>query len=153
MSRRYWIDPRDKPGLLRAMMRELAGDAQISFEGNLSRCIFPADLDPSADETDALRRQTVEPRQDFVVLPLEPGSVAPILDVVLPHRHRQYLKDIIHIQIERGGELQFGAYDNFHRECIVCYSGVDSALLDQLKSSGVIRSWQVAPDDQHRWHD
>lgn len=151
MNTRCWIDPRDKPGLLRAMMRALAGDARISFEGDLSRCVFADNLTASADETEALCRQTVVPKQDFVVLPLELDTVQPILDVVLPGR--RYLDDIIHIQIERHGQLQFGSYDNFHRECVVCYAGVETTLLDQLKSSGVIRSWQVAPDDQHRWHD
>lgn len=151
MSTRYWIDPRDKPGLLRAMMLALAGDAHVSFEGDLSRCIFAESLQPSADETEALQRQTISPRQDFVVLPLPPEAVRPILDVVLPDR--RYLDDIIHIQIERDRELEFGSYDNFHRECVVCYAGVDTSLLDRLNSSGVIRSWQVAPPDQHRWHD
>ena len=151
MSTRYWIDPRDKPGLLHAMMQALAGDARISFEGNLSRCIFSDNLKPSADETESLCRQTAVPKQDFVVLPLELDTVKPILDVVLPGR--RYLDDIIHIQIERYGEPQFGSYDNFHRECVVCYVGVETSLLGQLKASGVIRSWRVAPDDQHRWHD
>lgn len=33
----FHIVARDKPGLLRAMMRALAGDAYISFEGDLHR--------------------------------------------------------------------------------------------------------------------
>lgn len=140
MSTRYWIDPRDKPGLLRAMMRALAGDAHISFEGDLSRCVFPAPLKSSGDETDVLRRVTFFPKQNFVVLPLEPDFVAAIFDVVLPER--RYLDDIIHIQIERHGELQFASYDNFHRECVMCYAEVELHLLEQLKASGVIRSWQ-----------
>ena len=60
-------------------------------------------------------------------------------------RARRYLDDIIHIQIERSGLLQFGSYDNFHRECVVCYTGVETSLLNRHKSSGVIRSWQVVP--------
>lgn len=151
MTTQYWIDPRDKPGLLRAMMQTLAGDARISFEGNLSRCAFSDTLKPSAHETEALRRATAAPELDFEVLPLEPDSVKPILDVVLPNR--RYLDDIVHIQIERHHELQFGSYDNFHRECVVCGTGVETSLLDHLKSSGVIRAWQVAPPDVHRWHD
>ncbi|MGH7242000.1 MAG: hypothetical protein ACREJD_01105 [Phycisphaerales bacterium] len=150
-STRYWIDPRDKPGLLRETMQFLAGDAHVSFEGNLSRCAFPAPLKPSAHETQALCRSTVSPKLDFAVLSLEPDAIGPILEVILPDW--RYLDDIIHIQIERGGKLQFGSYDNFHRECVVCHAGVETSLLDKLKSSGVIRSWQVAPADEHRWHD
>ena len=148
---RYWPVARDKPGLLRAMMRALAGDARISFEGNLSRCIFPAVLDPSGEETVVLRRHTAFPKQDFVVLNLSADSSRPVLDVVLPER--RYLDDIIHIQIEREGELQFGSYDQFHPECIVGFPpGVTPELLDRLQASGVIRSWSVPHVGARRWH-
>ncbi|USN98311.1 MAG: hypothetical protein H6810_09015 [Phycisphaeraceae bacterium] len=128
---------------MRAMMWALAGDGHISFEGDLLRCVFPEHLGANDEETDALCRNTLVPRQDFVVLPLKPESVVPILDVVLPAR--RYIDAIIHIQIERDGELRFGSYDNFHRDCIGC-RGIDPALLDRLESSGVIRSWRIAPD-------
>lgn len=58
---RYWIVARDKPGLLIAMMRALAGNASISFEGDLSRCAFPPDLTQTHDETEALVRNTIIP--------------------------------------------------------------------------------------------
>jgi hypothetical protein len=147
---RYWLVARDKPGLLIAMMKALAGDAHISFEGSLSRFAFPPALLPSTQETQALRRQTLVPELDFVVLALPPESVRPILDIVLPQN--RYLDDIIHIQIEKGGELLFGSYDQFHHECIVCYAGVSIELLDRLKMSGVIRSWCVAHEGAQRWH-
>jgi hypothetical protein len=148
---RYWLIARDKPGLLIAMMRHLAGEAHISFEGDLSRCEFPSSLDPSAVETPALQRSTSYPKQDFVVLPLTPESVRPILDVVLPHD--RYLEDIIHIQIERAGDLQFGSYDNFHHECIVGFPpAVTPKLLNQLQSTGILRSWSVPHEEAQRWH-
>lgn len=147
----YWIVARDKAGLLIAMMRKLAGNAHISFEGDLSRCTFPAELRPSTKETDILARNTLEPRQDFLVVSLEHETIQPVLDVILPNN--RYLRDIIHIQIEKDGVLQFGSYDNFHKECIVAYSAVPTALLDQMTESGVISSWTVAPPNTHRWHD
>lgn len=148
---RYWTVARDKPGLLIAMMRHLAGGAHISFEGDLSRCVFPPSLSPSLDETPALRRQTLVPRQDFVVLSLTPESVSPILDVVL--RDSRHLADIIHIQIEKAGQLQFGSYDKFDERCIVGFSpGVTPELLNQLQLSGVIRSWSVPHEGAQRWH-
>ena len=147
---RYWIAPRDKPGLLRAMMRELAGDAHISFEGNLSKCTFPAILTPADEETPALMRHTAVPRQDFVVVPLEPETVRPILDAVLPNN--VFMTDIIHIQIEKAGQLQFGSYDNFHPQCIVAFHGVSTDLLNQLEQQGVIRSWTEPHEGATRWH-
>jgi hypothetical protein len=97
---RYWSVARDKPGLLIAMMREFAGDVHISFEGDLSRCPLPPTLRPSSEETPSLRRHTAYPKQDFIVLPLSPNTVRPILDVILPDN--RYLDDIIHIPIEKG---------------------------------------------------
>jgi hypothetical protein len=150
VSDRYWIVVRDKPGLLRAMMRALAGNANISLEGDLSRCTFPVELRASADETPELRRQTTYPVQDFLVLPLEPHTVQPILDVVLPDR--RFMDDIVHIQIERDGRLEFGSYDQFHPECIVCFHGVSTDLLSRLEKSGVIRSWTEPYQGARRWH-
>ena len=147
---RYWPIARDKPGLLIAMMKFLAGDAHISFEGNLSRCQFPPELNPTLKETPALVRQTLFPRQDFVVLPLEESTIRPILDVVFPNN--RYLRDIAHIQIEKHGEQQFGSYDNFHDDCIVCFLGIPTSLLDDLQQKGVIRSWTVPYEGARRWH-
>lgn len=148
---RYWPIARDKPGLLVSMMRHLVGDARISFEGDLSRCSFPSSLNPSSEETPILRRHTSYPMQDFVVLPMKPESVRPILNIVLPGN--RYLEDIIHIQIEKAGKLQFGSYDNFHHECIVGFPpGVTPEFLDRLHSSGVVRSWSVPHEGARRWH-
>jgi hypothetical protein len=109
---RDWIVVRDKPGLLIAMMRALAGSAHVSFEGDLSRCVFPPELGAEKNETPTLKRHTLVPELDFVVPPLEPHTVQPILGVVLPDR--RFMDDIIHIQIEKNGRLEFGSYDNFH---------------------------------------
>src|SRR5215475_8169978 len=118
----YWLVACDKPALLTLMMRFLAGDAHISFEGDLSHCDFPASIPRIAEQQSTLRRQTAYPKLDFVTLALEPDTIRPILDVVLPCR--RCLDDIIHIQIEKRRELQFGSYDQFHHECVVCFLGV-----------------------------
>jgi hypothetical protein len=147
---RYWIVARDKPGLLIAIMRALAGSAHISFEGDLSQCVFPPELAPRAYETPTLKRHTLVPKLDFVVLPLLPHTVQPILDVILPNR--LFMNDIIHIQIEKNGRLEFGSYDNFHPECIVCFLGVRMDLLNTLRDKGVIRSWTMPHEGARRWH-
>ncbi len=136
---RRWIVARDKQGLLTAMMHALAGNAHISFEGDLSRCTFPSDLTPVTEETPSLVRNTMDPRQDFVVLPLEEQTIRPILEVVLPKK--RFTKNILHIQIEKNGRVKFGSHDNFHSECIVAFRGVPAELLIDLKEHGVIRPW------------
>jgi (2Fe-2S) ferredoxin len=139
---RYWLVARDKPGLLIAVMRALAGNAHISFEGDLSHCDFSSVAGASVDETECLRRCTLTPQLDFVVCPLEPETIKQILSEVLPEG--RVVHQIIHIQIERDGEIAFGAYDNFHPECIVAWPGVPGVLLEQLKASGVLRSFDLA---------
>lgn len=146
----YWLVARDKPSLLTHMMRYLAGEARISFEGDLSRCEFPAMLPRSIDEDSILTRQTLSPRQDFIILPLEHDTIRSILDVVLPDN--RYMEDIIHIQIEKRGELQFGSYDQFHHDRIVCFLGVPTKFLDELKQPGILRSWTTSHNDTTRWH-
>ncbi|MGO8929641.1 MAG: hypothetical protein ACLQU3_22470 [Limisphaerales bacterium] len=147
---RYWLVARDKPGLLTHMMRFLAGDARISFEGDLSRCDFPASIPRIAEQESVLQRQTVTPSLDFITLALEPDTIRPILDVVLPDR--RYMDDIIHIQIEKHRELQFGSHDQFHHECLVCFLGVPTTFLDELQQKGILRSWTTPHEDATRWH-
>lgn len=147
---RYWLVARDEAGLLTHMMRFLAGQARISFVGDLSRCEFPATLRCSTDEDSMLTRQTISPKPDFKILPLEHDSVRPILDAIMPDN--RYMEDIIHIQIEKRGELQFGCYDQFHRDCIVCFLAVPAKFLDELRLKGVLRSWTTPHEGATRWH-
>jgi hypothetical protein len=58
----------------------------------------PAELAPSLDETSALSRRTSRPRQDFLVIPLEPQSVPAILAAILTDGC--FMKDVIHIEID-----------------------------------------------------
>jgi len=137
----FWIDPRDKPGLLRAVMEEHAVDSRISFEGDLRGLSFYAWADAQHEETPSLKRQTVEPELDFVVLPLT-SSTYPRLWKELIERDHLVNEGIIHVQIERDGKLLFGGYDNFHRDCIVAYSGISQDFLEQLRIKGIIRGYQ-----------
>ena len=61
MIDRYWPIARDKPGLLTAMMRALAGEAHISFEGKLDSCPFPPGLMSSPEETAAQATDQMAP--------------------------------------------------------------------------------------------
>jgi len=145
MTATYWIDVRDKPGFLRLVMRVLAGQAQMSFEGDLSQCRGLFDL-PGAttEETAVLKRNTSHPRQDFVVVPLEENTAAAIFKEV--ESGGRIVRDIIHVQIEKGGFLVFGAYDNFHPDGCVVWKGATEGSLNELKAKGILRSYQPAPD-------
>ncbi len=62
------------------------------------------------------------------------------------------MDDIIHIQIEKHRELQFGSHDQFHHECLVCFLGVPTTFLDELQQKGILRSWTTPHEDATRWH-
>jgi hypothetical protein len=123
------------------MMVELAGNAQMSIEGDLSRCRFTDDVILTSDETAILKRNTTAPRQDFAVLRLTYQTVDPIYKQVMAAGLKHA---IIHVQIERDGVQQLGAYDHFHHECVVTGPGVSPALLDELKKANVLRDFKIA---------
>jgi hypothetical protein len=86
------------------------------------------------EETGVLKRNTLWPKQDFIVLPLEPSTSRTIVSVIggtVPNT-------IIHIQIEKDGTLQFAAYDNFHPQCIVFHSTDKPAFLESLVSESIV---------------
>jgi len=127
----------DKRRLLLAMMEELAGDAHISFEGDLHGLALLRMPDALDEPTPALRRNTRWPKQDFIIVPLEPSMGNKIIAAIggtVP-------KAIIHIQIEKNGLRQFGAYDNFHPECIYFGSAVKQAVIESLISERIIRPY------------
>lgn len=127
----------DKKRLLLVLMEELAGNAHISFEGDLKRLALQHLPDASNDPTEALKRNTLWPKQDFIIVPLEPSMSKNILAAIggtVP-------KSIIHIQIEKNGVLEFGAYDNFHPESIYLGKALDQGIIDSLVAEGIIRSY------------
>ena len=118
-------------------MEELAGNAHVSFEGDLQGLTLLRIPEASREPTAILRRNTLWPKQDFVVIPLEPSMGKQIIAAMggaIP-------KAVIHIQIEKEGLLQFGAYDNFHPECIYFGSAVKQAFIASLISQGIMRPY------------
>jgi hypothetical protein len=140
----FHIVARDKPGLLIAMMRELAGDAYISFEGDLGRIDWKGISGLDEGQT-SLRRATLTPELDFVVLPLTVETQPLIWEALSKVDH---LADdgIIHTQIEKEERLVFGPYDNFHADCVSASDVVPRSRLEALKASGVIRSFAPSVD-------
>jgi hypothetical protein len=88
----------------------------------------------SPDETEVLRRNTLRPKQDFVVFPLT-GLTA---EQLLPAIGGNIPRKILHLQIERAGRIEFAAYDSFHPECIVFGPGFRREFLDQFIAEGII---------------
>jgi hypothetical protein len=128
---------RDKRRFLAAALAELAGDAQVSFEGDLSMTSLSDVPGASNDETQVLKRGTLWPKQDFVVLPLEVEMVLPIMAAVggtVP-------RGLIHVQVQKEGRLQLGLYDNFDPNCIFLGPGLTPSFIATLQEAGVLTHW------------
>ena len=128
---------RDKRRFLAAALAELAGVAQVSFEGDLSSTSLFDVAGASSDETQVLKRNTLWPKQDFVVLPLEAETVGPIMAAVggtVP-------RGIIHIQVQKDGRLELGLYDNFAPKCMFLGASLTSTFLATLQDAGTLVRW------------
>lgn len=142
MKERFVLDTRDRRGLLLAMIAALASpNARISFEGNLSKMEL-AELKGATNREDGpLKRATLQPKLDFVILPLADENLSAIRIAVHSIAFAKQ-EGITHIQIEHEGTIAFAAYDSFHRECVVASFPVNSALLDELTKTGILRSYK-----------
>jgi len=130
-----------------AVLRQCTGDGRVCFEGNLQRLGILALQGATYDETDLLKRQTTWPRQDFVILPTSAETVSTLKrSLSVPGIFNSHV-DLYHVQIEYQGCLVLGAYDNFHRKCVFAREPVTLALLEELVSVGVLRSYEQAPDN------
>jgi hypothetical protein len=133
-----------KPRLLFAMMGALAsGDAAISFEGRLAHTDLAKIDGVRLDETEVLRRQTLQPRMDFLVLPLTPASLPVIERAVNSKIAFNGCAGIVHVQIESHGQIAFAAYDEFAPDCVVAHSAVPMTLLEELVEKRILYSCSV----------
>jgi hypothetical protein len=122
---------------LAAALAELAGVAEVSFEGDLSRTSLFDVAGASSDETQILKRNTLWPKQDFVVLPLESEMIGPIMAAVggtVP-------RGIIHIQVQKDGRLELGLYDNFAPKFMFFGPRLTSTFLATLQDAGTLAHW------------
>ena len=143
MNPTYQLRTKHKPELLYAMMRALAGeDSKISFEGRLSNTDLVKVDGVEFEETELLRRGTLQPQLDFLVLPLTPVSLPTIKKAIDSKIAFSRNAGIVHVQIEKHGEIAFAAYDRFHEDCVVAYPAVSEALLNELVERRVLYSFE-----------
>jgi hypothetical protein len=138
---RHVVDVRQPAAFLRRVMRGFTDDARLSLEGTFDSAAFPAEAILGREPTEALKRNTVAPVLDFLVLRLEPELAERIFAQVSRIGLRE---DIVHVQIEKGGRLELAAYDNFHPQCVVTGPGVPVELLAELQAAGIIRGFVAA---------
>ena len=123
-----------KRRFLGAALGELAGVAQVSFEGDLSSTSLFDLVGESSDETQVLKRNTPWPKQDFVVLPLDAEMVGPIMAAVGGTMPR----GIITYRSKRRGRLELGLYDNFAPKSVFLGPGLTHTFIATLQEAGVL---------------
>jgi hypothetical protein len=145
MAKIHQLDTRDKPRLLFAMMQALAGEnSSLSLEGNLSHTELVRFEGVSHEESGALKRGTLQPRLDFLILPLTLQNVEGIEKAIHSKVGFKGANGIIHAQIEVNGKIQFAAYDNFHRDTVIVGGDVPTDLLDELVQLRILRGYEVS---------
>jgi hypothetical protein len=142
---RFRLHTKHKPELLFAMIRTLAHeDTRISFEGRLAHTELAKIAGASLNETEVLKRNTISPRMDFLVLPLTPATVHAIEKAVVSIVAFKGYAGIVHVQIERQGHLSFVACDHFHEDCVWVSDAVPTPLLAELVKNRVLHSYTPA---------
>ena len=122
----------EKRLLLLALFAELARNAHVSFEGDLQGLRLLNFPGASQAPTAVLKRNTLWPEQEFTLVPLALCSGEQLMAALggtLPRK-------IIHVQIEREGVLEFGAYDNFQH--IYFGPGVGVPVIESLVASRIL---------------
>ena len=126
------------------MMSTLASDGtKISFEGRLSTADLVHIENVTFEESEVLKRATIAPLLDFVILPLTQQSLS-VIEKAISSKIAFGPKGIIHVQIAKEGQMAFAAYDGFGKECVVAYAAVPAVLLDELKRAKVLRGYRRA---------
>jgi hypothetical protein len=124
------------------MMRAFASEqSRIAFEGNLASTDLFRLVGGSHEDTGILKRATIAPKLDFVVLPLAPSRVPEIEKAIRSKVAFAGYDGIIHVQIESEGEIVFGAHDNFGRDCVVVNAIVKTSILDDLVKARILRGY------------
>lgn len=143
---RYAILKARNPTLLvESAIDMLVGDeAVLSLEGfSLPEVVLSLE-DVSWAETDVLRRNTIEPKLDFVVVPLDASRAQTIKEAIAKS---SVLSDetggLVHLQIAKDGRLVFGAYDNVHPECTVVYEPYVHSFTESLLKNGAVESYSI----------
>lgn len=141
---RWWLDTRDKPGLLWAFLDHFREGSLLVLTGQLEQLrLF--DL-PGAERRVRLpeAKQTSWPELDVVVIPITADNAAELKRRLSSPTTFTDPGLVVEAEIIGHGERAFLAGDSFHRECVSAMPPTPEPLLKVPVSSGVIRSYVSA---------
>ena len=138
----YSIHVKKRIPFLQSILDFYCGDALISFEEDLSTFDFSQFSGASSQPTSILKRNTISPHLDFVILSLEEKTLEFIKKNVLNHIGLQ--KNVVHILVAKNGELVVGIYDHFDPDCVWVKLDFPRSALEGLQEQKVIASYKKA---------
>jgi hypothetical protein len=133
-----WLDPRDKPALFAEVVRHLAGDAHIAFEGDAAAMaiIDVMSIPGAVVGVTAPFARNWDQGTVLVSMPLDDTTIPLILQRVMPEAR---IVHCVHaISIAKNGRIEFLAADDFHRDCVSVGPAFDPSLLDRFVASGAL---------------
>jgi hypothetical protein len=125
--------------LLASLLELLCGNARLSLEGDLSRVDLTKIPGVSRTPSGSLKRNTISPQQEFIIVPVEDHAVVRNLRRNFPRIGLKSL--ILHILIEKDGELAFAAYDQFYGGKAWVSDRIGKSFLESLQEKGIIKSF------------
>lgn len=140
-NKRYHLVVKKAIQLMELVIPLFNNNASISFEGNLCSYDFSLFEDTTQKETLNLRRNTIAPKQDFIILPLNSKAINFLTTDTF---HRIGLRNkVIHIQIEYNHEIAFASYDNFHEDCVWITAEVGQSFIERLVDDKIISKYKI----------
>jgi hypothetical protein len=133
----YFLDVKRAVPFIETILDKFCGNSAISLEGDLSKVDFSDFAGVSKIETITLKRQTIWPTQDFVVLPLTFENVTKLKKLLqrIGIRNR-----VLHIQVESDGQIVLGSYDQFGKNETWISMSVGEEFVKELMHKDIIRA-------------
>jgi hypothetical protein len=135
------LEVRDCQGVLWAFYRKYEGQSVASFEGDLSGLRLEELRGASPQESDPLRRQTLEPELDFITVPINAETVDELKKRLTSPGILGRDGSVIHTQLAAGNDLLLIACDNFHDDCTVASLSVPEQFLKEMLKHGLLRTY------------
>jgi hypothetical protein len=136
----YRLEVKKSVELVKAVIELFSGNAHLSLEGQLKGKDFSFVEGIVTEPNEILKRNTLEPQQDFVILPVEVETKEVIKQKILPQVGLR--QNVYHVLMEKEGELVFAAYDNFHPDTVLITGEVPRSWLEELLQQQVIKNFE-----------
>ncbi|MEL6534542.1 MAG: hypothetical protein AAFQ98_03980 [Bacteroidota bacterium] len=134
----------DPQAFVRNLLGCLPVGTRVSIEGELSSKIKPT-LQPSLEETQQLKRNTLAPEMDFWVFRLDEKSLRYLQQELVPLIGNG--DAVLHLLAEYQSKLLFGAHDKFDEESthIACGASIPVSLLEEQRQLTTLHTYQPLP--------